>query len=392
MERKNLIQLLSAIILICIPVVPSLAANSLEAMEMNAKTCHYFRPDRIASPEPNPLIEAMTLPERFDWREQGGYTEAKDQGSSEECYPCWSYALIGAAESAIKIATGNAFDLSEQQLLDCNTKGYGCDGGFISGWTALRDYGAVLDSCYPYIAQDGDCSESDCEPVGWISGVYPVPYTINSLKYALMHHGALSCSMTVYQKFMFYKEGCFQKDGSESINHGVIIVGWDDTLCDGDGAWMVKNSWGTEWGDGGVAYMKYDTCNIGKDAQWFEYSPEAPSEEFHYRLFMPDTRISSGEWFVLERNIGNPTTEKIDFQEILVLDILGEYWFFPELTQEFNATNGTLKPDKYSSDVLLSFVWPEGIADAIQASFIGGCLTDSGEELLAWDRIDWQSI
>ena len=108
----------------------------------------------------------MTFPEKFDWREHNGYTEAKDQGGEGECFSCWSYSLIGGVESAIKIATGEDFDLSEQQLIDCNTNGYGCDGGFKDGWTALRDYGAVLESCYPFVADDTDCAESDLRTGG----------------------------------------------------------------------------------------------------------------------------------------------------------------------------------------------------------------------------------
>ena len=93
---------------------------------------------------------------------------------------------------------------------------------------------------------------------------------------------------------MFYQEGCYSKDGTEPINHGVIIVGWDDTMCDGEGAWMVKNSWGTLWGDNGVAYMKYGTCNIGKHSQWFEPAEESPGQAFHYSLFMPNASVTAG--------------------------------------------------------------------------------------------------
>ncbi len=81
-----------------------------------------FRPaadTRAAWPTPNPTVESMSFPSRFDWRENGGYTPARQQGMGD-CYPCWAFSLIGAAESACKISTGIDWDLSEQQLLDCN--------------------------------------------------------------------------------------------------------------------------------------------------------------------------------------------------------------------------------------------------------------------------------
>jgi hypothetical protein len=248
-------------------------------------------------PSPDPKLDTMSFPISFDWREHGGVTPVKDQGVTPNCYPCWAFSLIGACESAFTIATGDITILSEQQLIDCNTNGFGCNGGFVNGWTALRDYGAVTADCYPFAGEDGECVQSGCEPAGWVAGVYPVPYTVNSLKYALMHHGALSCSMTIYNDIMSYSGGCYENPGTQAINHGVVIIGWDDTMCDGDGAWIVRNSWGTSWGDVGVAYMKYGTANIGRHAQWFEYSPDPVPQGLHYRLFMPTVLLAENDWF-----------------------------------------------------------------------------------------------
>lgn len=343
-----------------------------------------------AWPTPNPLVESMDFPSRFDWRENGGCTPARQQGMGD-CYPCWAFSLIGAAESALMIGTGMEMDLSEQQLLDCNSNGYGCDGGFINGWTALRDYGMVEESCYPYIDEDGDCLQTNCTPVGWIAGVYPVAHSIKSLKYALMHHGALSCSMTVYNDFMFYASGCYENGSTQPINHGVVIVGWDDTMCGGTGAWFVKNSWGTGWGDDGVAYMQYGTCNIGRDAQWFEYSGSPVTGEVHHRLNMPQMQASETEWFILERNIGNSGRSPVEILEFIVLDACGGFWFYPGFSENVDWWTGTIPRNQYLSDVILAFEWPAGFSVPGGIRFWGACFDATAFDLLAWSMVEWTS-
>ncbi len=341
-----------------------------------------------AWPTPDPALESMVFPSRFDLRETGGATPAKNQGFSSTCFPCWSFSLIGAAESAIRLSTGIEYDLSEQQLLDCNVNGYGCDGGFINGWTALRDYGAVPEICYPFMNTDTDCNQSRCEPVGWITGVYPVPYSIHSLKYALLHHGALSCSMTIYNDIMSYSGGCYFNDGTRPVNHGVVLLGWDDAACDGTGAWIVKNSWGPDWGEDGAVWMRYGTCNIGKHAQWFECATQQPPQQLHYSLGMPDMIMQSGDWFVLERRIGNPLPRTIDCLEFILLDIEGSYWFYPTFSQEPDWEERSIASEYYRCDIMLAFVWPETDSAPDSFCFWGACFDASTKDALGWDRIE----
>ncbi|MBN1297998.1 hypothetical protein JXA80_14565 [bacterium] len=342
-------------------------------------------------PAPDPLVETMTFPAVFDWRVTGGMTPVKDQGMTPGCYPCWAFSLIGAAESAFLIATGIPFSLSEQHLIECNTSGYGCSGGFIDGWTALRDYGAVLSEDYPFTGGENPCSQETCEPVGWVAGAYPVPYSIPSLKYALMVHGCLSCSMTVYSDFMMYSGGCYANPGTKSINHGVVLVGWDDTLCDGAGAWLVRNSWGDGWGDGGVAAMQYGTANIGRHAQWFEVVDEVVPRSLHYRLFMPDTALSAGDRFILESRMGNPTAETIDCLEFIVLDIAGDIWFHPGWTRDVQWDSWMIRSEEYRYHVLLAFDWPPDIILPDTIRFAGACFDAITFELLAWDLVTWHT-
>jgi hypothetical protein len=349
----------------------------------------------IASPPPwpfpDPRVESMVFPRSFDWRAENGFTPVKDQGVTPGCYPCWAFSLIGACESVFKIATGIDYDLSEQFLLDCNTSGYGCNGGFVDGWTALRDYGAVTSACYPYTAEADDCHAADCGPAGWIAGVYRVPYSVQSIKYALMYHGCLSCSMTIYNDIMSYSGGCYENPGTRPINHGVVIAGWDDDMCDGEGAWIVRNSWGDDWGEGGVAYMKYGTANIGRHAQWFEYSPVLPGPGLHYGLFMPGTSLGADDWFVLERRYGNASGKTVRFLEIILLDVYGDFWFYPEFSTDFNWVEHTVAPDEYLYEIILLFQWPEHAASFHGVRFYGAALDPAAGSLLAFDMIEWEA-
>ncbi len=217
----------------------------------------------------------------------------------------------------------------------------------------------------------------------------PFHTRVNSLKYALLHHGALSCSMTVYNDFMFYSDGCYENPGIKQINHGVVIVGWDDSMCDGTGAWFVKNSWGTGWGDEGVAYMKYGTCNIGRDAQWFEYSDSPVTQHLHYGFFTPDTQLNDGNYFILERNIGNPGSSPIELIEFIVLDACGGFWFYPDFTSEADWTSIAVSNGQYRSEVLLAFQWPAGVTVPGGIRFWGACFGAESFDLLAWSMIEW---
>lgn len=363
---------------------------------MDSETTHravapFTEPEVAVWPTPDPLIEMMDFPSAFDLRQTGGATVAKNQGFSSTCFPCWSFSLIGAAESAIRIATGIEYDLSEQHLLDCNTNGYGCSGGFVDGWTALRNHGAIEEECYPFLNADSPCGQDTCTPVAWISGVYPVPFSVKSIKYALFYHGALSCSMTIYDDIMSYSEGCYSNDGTKSVNHGVVILGWDDSLCNGEGAWIVKNSWGPGWGEDGCVLMKFGTCNIGKHAQWFEYSATQPGTQLHYGLSMPDTTLSAGDRFLLERYTGNPSVDPIQFLECILLDISGTYWFYPDFTMEPAWSDYNAKPGEYRSTVILNFQWPEATPAIHDIRFWGATWDIHSFELLAWDLVEWNA-
>jgi len=206
-----------------------------------------------------------TYPDYWDWREMGGVTGVRNQGS---CGSCWDFAAVGATEGNLRINEGIALDLSEQQALDCNEGGSSCSGGWQGdAYNVFTDPGAVSEECMPYLATEGTCRQRLCEKVAIIDGFQYIAGNVNSYKAALME-GPISTCYTVYEDFDEYSSGCYEHTwGSVVDGHCITIVGWDDSMCGGEGAWICKNSWGTGWGVAGYFYIKYGECGIGYGAE-----------------------------------------------------------------------------------------------------------------------------
>ena len=228
-----------------------------------------YVPDDYVEPPPEKGIDTLSFPSRFDWREMGAVTPARDQGN---CGSCWAFALEAALESMVIIYDGWTPDLSEQQLVSCNRHGYGCNGGWFDAADHFINPGAVLESCMPYRASEVPCTEGQCQKVAFIEDYQFINSSVNSIKNALQN-GPVPVAMTVFNDFYYYTGGCYSNSSSGQVNHGVTIVGWDDSMCNGQGAWIVKNSWGSGWGDNGFFYIRYGDCNIGYGAVQYTYSP-----------------------------------------------------------------------------------------------------------------------
>ncbi len=220
----------------------------------------------------------VTLPERFDWREEaGGLPPVRNQGS---CGSCWAFATVGPLECNIFIQDGETVDLSEQWLVSCNRSGWGCDGG----WWAHAYHqnandrcdssGAVLESDYPYTASDTPCSCPDPHPHriqgwGYIGSGSGIPAN-EEIKQAIMQYGPVAVSVYVNAAFQSYNSGYFNLCGSGNVNHGVVLVGWDDTVG-ASGAWILRNSWGPGWGMDGYMYIAYGCSSVGYGATYVDY-------------------------------------------------------------------------------------------------------------------------
>jgi len=210
----------------------------------------------------------------FDWRTHPGpygttgVTPVKDQGG---CGSCWAFAAVGHLESMVKIYGEVELDLSEQQCVSCLTPGSGCDGYYSEAcYDLFRTQGAISEVCMPYHAVDTDpCIQNQCQKWAKISGYTAVANNVSSIKQALLS-GPVKTSMAVEDTFFSYRGGCYNRPYFD-INHAVLIVGWNDTMCGGQGAWIVKNSWGSGWGDHGFYYIKWGLCQVGNYSSQITY-------------------------------------------------------------------------------------------------------------------------
>ncbi len=216
-------------------------------------------------------IDKDDLPSNFSWRDLGGITPVKNQGS---CGSCWAFAATGELEAFIKIYTGIETDLSEQQSVSCNPYGAGCGGGWApASYYVFENNGAVLENCAPYVSLDppmAPCTQSEFLTYGTITGYNHISNDINQIKAALQY-GPVCTAIDAGPAFEAYGSGCYDVPGY-GTNHLVLIVGYDDRSCDENGAWLIKNSWGPGFGDGGYITVQYGAGSVGTSLTQLEYA------------------------------------------------------------------------------------------------------------------------
>jgi C1A family cysteine protease len=218
------------------------------------------------------------VPSTFDWRNYGKVTSVKNQGS---CGSCWAFGMLGSYEGALLVADQGSQNLSEQYLVRCNTYGYGCGGG----WWCFDDMynGIPKESCYPYTGSDGSCNHSCTKyfPVdSWyhVGSSGGVPST-SALKQAIYDQGPICVAVRVTSAFQNYSGGIFNSCSSGSVNHAVVLVGW------GSNYWIMKNSWGTGWGESGYMRITFGCSSIGY-AACYAIPEDGPGPSGDYYRFM----------------------------------------------------------------------------------------------------------
>ena len=284
------------------------------------------------------------LPGNLDWRDLGGVTSVKAQGS---CGSCWAFAATAELESFIKIYYGKDMDLAEQQSISCNPYGSDCDGGWASAaYFCFQHQGAVTEHCMPYQSADppeAPCLQSGRKKYGYITGYNYISNNVEQIKTALQT-GPVCTGIASTDLFESYVSGCFEEYGN-SVNHLVLIVGYDDRGCDGDGAWIIKNSWGSDYGEGGYVYVKYGAASTGQTVTQLQYV--APPTSFSFTGGINGAELLAGDEVNLQWNTSGLDVPKVDLwlgleghchDEPIAQDIPnnGSYlWAVPNMSTDF---------------------------------------------------------
>jgi cathepsin L len=219
----------------------------------------------------NPNIEAEAT---VDWREKGAVTGVKNQG---QCGSCWSFSATGSLEGQHFLKTGTLVSLSEQNLIDCSTRygNHGCKGGLMDN--AFRyieaNHGIDTERSYPYQAHDELCRFREANVGATLNGYVDIPRRDEkALTQAIQAIGPISVAIDASKKtFHYYKSGVYYDFlcSSTKLDHGVLAVGYG--TMDGKDYYIVKNSWGPQWGMEGYVMMsrnRENNCGIATQASY----------------------------------------------------------------------------------------------------------------------------
>jgi len=192
-----------------------------------------------------------------DWRKKGAVTPVKNQ---QQCGSCWAFSSTGSLEGAYQIKHNTLVSFSEQQLVDCSTSfgNQGCNGGLMDqAFQYLKQNALCTEAAYPYTAVDGQCQSSTCKGVTKVTGYTDVPTGDEKSLYSFVLKNPVSIAIEADQQvFQFYSGGVLDDDScGTQLDHGVLVVGFDTDPDSGADYWIVKNSWGTGWGQSGYVWI-----------------------------------------------------------------------------------------------------------------------------------------
>jgi C1A family cysteine protease len=214
-------------------------------------------------------INSTELPPSVDWRTKGVVTPVKNQG---QCGSCYSFSNTGALEGIFAIRYGQLESFSEQQIVDCSLRSeggpnMGCNGGQISktmDWIG-KIGGLCNETHYPYSSgtsqSSGKCSSCTLVPNSQVRSHVDVQPSDSAMMIALTQQPVSVAVEADQRAFQLYSSGVFTESCGTNLDHAVLLVGYGTDSSSKQDYYILKNSWGTTWGDQGYMY-------IGKGSQY----------------------------------------------------------------------------------------------------------------------------
>jgi len=200
-----------------------------------------------------------------DWRTKNVVNAIKDQG---QCGSCWAFSTVQTIESIYAINKGKLYSFSEQNLVDCVTSCYGCNGGLMTSaltYVAKNQSGKIMtESDYPYAGVDQSCQFNSSKAfAAGVSGYGSVSAGSESdLASKCQTYGPIAIAIDASNwSFQLYSSGIYDESAcsSSNLDHGVGCVGYGTEGS--TNYWIVRNSWGTSWGESGYIRMVKDKNN-----------------------------------------------------------------------------------------------------------------------------------
>jgi len=235
--------------------------SDMSAREFKTKMTGLKRTPKIAHAARHSVVkhDVEQPSTNIDWVASGMTTPVKNQ---QQCGSCWAFSATETIESAMLVAGQTPQIGSPQQIVDCDSNDQGCNGGDPAeamSWI-IQQGGQDSESCYPYTAQDGTCASAQCTPVNKISSTTSISQSESAIYTALQTSPlSICCDASAWQN---YQGGILTASQcGDNVDHAIQLTGYSSSQ---GGYWIVRNSWGSDWGVNGFIWLQYgqNTCDI----------------------------------------------------------------------------------------------------------------------------------